>query len=164
MSIMLCVQHNWFNDKIDELVNVDKFVYNLIIFFRSNSSILGQRKKNQRKLRNKKRAHERRMSESENSETEERDKYKAHHKCSSNEETSDNVKPILSRDKQLQQPKTANIEITKLNADDNHSLHKRKSSIEEETTEDVQVNATSKSVKDAVELEFKSDLIFDLDM
>lgn len=45
--------------------------------FRSNSSILGQRKKNQRKLRNKRRAHERKMSESENSETEERDKYKA---------------------------------------------------------------------------------------
>ncbi|KAG8239590.1 hypothetical protein J437_LFUL019234 [Ladona fulva] len=35
--------------------------------YRSNSSILGQRKKNQRKLRNKKRAAERRASESENS-------------------------------------------------------------------------------------------------
>ncbi|CAG9761113.1 unnamed protein product [Ceutorhynchus assimilis] len=33
--------------------------------FRSNSSILGQKKKNQRKARNKKRAHERRYSESE---------------------------------------------------------------------------------------------------
>ncbi|KAF3423902.1 hypothetical protein E2986_00073 [Frieseomelitta varia] len=48
--------------------------------FRSNSSILGQRKKNQRKLRNKRRAHERKMSESENSETEERDKYKINQK------------------------------------------------------------------------------------
>lgn len=104
------------------------------------------------------------MSESENSETEERDKYKTHHKRSSNEETSDNVKPILSRDKQSQHLKTANIEIAKLNADDKRSLHKRKSSIEEEITEDVQVDATSKNVKDAVELEFKSDLIFDLDM
>ncbi|XP_014209164.1 protein kintoun [Copidosoma floridanum] len=42
--------------------------------YRTNSSILGQRKKNQRKLKNKKRAYERRMSESENSETEEREK------------------------------------------------------------------------------------------
>ncbi|KAJ8917614.1 hypothetical protein NQ315_000097 [Exocentrus adspersus] len=40
--------------------------------FRSNSSILGQKKKNQRKARNKKRAHERRHSESEASETEDR--------------------------------------------------------------------------------------------
>ncbi|CAD1478386.1 unnamed protein product [Heterotrigona itama] len=54
--------------------------------FRSNSSILGQRKKNQRKLRNKRRAHERKMSESENSETEERDKYKVNQK---NAETSE---------------------------------------------------------------------------
>nr|CAD7575905.1 unnamed protein product [Timema californicum] len=38
--------------------------------FRANSSILGQKKKNQRKLRNKKRAHDRRTSESENSESE----------------------------------------------------------------------------------------------
>lgn len=40
--------------------------------YRSNSSILGQKKKNQRKARNKKRAHERRCSESENSEAEEK--------------------------------------------------------------------------------------------
>ncbi|KAK7866377.1 hypothetical protein R5R35_009809 [Gryllus longicercus] len=38
--------------------------------YRSNSSIFGQRKKNQRKTRNKKRAQERRASESENSEGE----------------------------------------------------------------------------------------------
>ncbi|KAL1498114.1 hypothetical protein ABEB36_008967 [Hypothenemus hampei] len=38
--------------------------------FRSNSSILGQKKKNQRKARNKKRAHERRFSESEASDVE----------------------------------------------------------------------------------------------
>lgn len=43
--------------------------------FRTNSSILGQRKKNQRKTRNKKRCQERRASESENSEGElEKDK------------------------------------------------------------------------------------------
>lgn len=39
---------------------------------RSNSSILGQKKKNQRKARNKKRAQERRHSESELSEIEDR--------------------------------------------------------------------------------------------
>lgn len=37
-----------------------------IFFLRLNSSILGQRKKNQRKTRNKKRAQERRLSESGN--------------------------------------------------------------------------------------------------
>lgn len=134
------------------------------MYFRSNSSILGQRKKNQRKLRNKKRAHERRMSESENSETEERDKYKINHKCSSSEETSDNVKPILTRDKQSQRQRTANIGIAKLNTNDKHPSYKHKSSVEEESTEDVQVNALNEEMKDTVQLEFKSDLIFDLDM
>ncbi|XP_024874407.1 protein kintoun [Temnothorax curvispinosus] len=132
--------------------------------FRSNSSILGQRKKNQRKLRNKKRAHDRRLSESENSETEERDKYKVDYKRSPSEETSDNVKPILARDKHSQQQRTANIEITKSNADDKHSSHKRKSSFEEKPTEDVQADTSTKATKDAVQLEFKNDLIFDLDM
>lgn len=41
-------------------------------FFRSNSSILGQKKKNQRKKTNKKRAQERRCSESEASEAEDK--------------------------------------------------------------------------------------------
>lgn len=62
---------------------------------RSNSSILGQRKKNQRKLRNKKRAHDRKMSESENSETEERDKFKLANnvkKCSQDETTTTDAK------------------------------------------------------------------------
>lgn len=36
----------------------------LLVNFRSNSSILGQRKKNQRKMKNKKRAQQRRTSES----------------------------------------------------------------------------------------------------
>ncbi|KAL6261750.1 hypothetical protein P5V15_006839 [Pogonomyrmex californicus] len=129
--------------------------------FRSNSSILGQRKKNQRKLRNKKRAHDRRLSESENSETEERDKYKVDYKRSSSEETSENVKPILARDKNSQQQRTANIEIAKSKDDDKHSSYKRKSSFEEKSTEDVQVD---KATKDVIQLEFKNDLIFDLDM
>lgn len=101
------------------------------------------------------------MSESENSETEERDKYKVHHRRSSNEEISDNVKPILTRDKQQ---RTANIGIAKLNSNDKHPSHKRKSSVEEKLTDDVQADAPGKDTKDALQLEFKSDLIFDLDM
>ncbi|XP_029173081.1 protein kintoun [Nylanderia fulva] len=132
--------------------------------FRSNSSILGQRKKNQRKLRNKKRAHDRRMSESENSETEERDKYKTHYKRSSSEETSEIVKPILTRDKHSQQQRTANIEIAQSKADDKHSLHQRKSNFEEKLTEDVLADTSNNVTKDVGQLEFKNDLIFDLDM
>lgn len=122
---------------------------------RSNSSILGQRKKNQRKLRNKRRVHERRMSESENSETEEREKYKANQK---NAEVSETIKPILNKDKQVAQQKTANIEIGE-GSNNNHSSLKRKSSIEEEI-----INETAETVKDEVTAQFKNDLIFDLDM
>ncbi|XP_076767169.1 PIH1 domain-containing protein Nop17-like isoform X2 [Xylocopa sonorina] len=129
--------------------------------FRSNSSILGQRKKNQRKLRNKRRAHERRMSESENSETEDRDKYKANQKST---EVSETVKPILNKDKQLVQQKTANIEIRK-GSNDNHSLQSRKSSVEEEIGSEISdTNAPTENTKDTVKAEFKNDLIFDLDM
>lgn len=139
-------------------------ICHFFFFFRSNSSILGQRKKNQRKLRNKKRAHDRRLSESENSETEERDKYKVDYKRSPNEDTSENVKPILARDKHSQQQRTANIEIAKSNTDDKRSPHKRKSSFEEKPTEDVQPSTSITSTNDTVQLEFKNDLIFDLDM
>lgn len=125
---------------------------------RSNSSILGQRKKNQRKLRNKRRVHERRMSESENSETEEREKYKANQK---NAEVSETIKPILNKDKQTTaQQKTANIEIGD-GSNNNHSLLKRKSSIEEEIINEA---ISTETVKDEVTAQFKNDLIFDLDM
>lgn len=146
----------------------------LFSVFRSNSSILGQRKKNQRKLRNKKRAHERRMSESENSETEERGKYnKAQQQqpSSSEEASSDTVKPILARDKQSRQQRTANIEIAMLNASDKRPLqHKRKTSdvekppTEEEEVPNEEAPDDKDDAKDAVQLEFKNDLIFDLDM
>lgn len=43
---------------------------NVLLVYRSNSSILGQKKKNQRKARNKKRSHDRRYSESESSDVE----------------------------------------------------------------------------------------------
>ncbi|XP_029044984.2 LOW QUALITY PROTEIN: protein kintoun [Osmia bicornis bicornis] len=128
--------------------------------FRSNSSILGRRKKNQRKLRNKKRAHERRMSESENSETEEREKYKINQK---NTESSDTVKPILNKDKQSTKQKTANIEIKQGANDNNRSLMKRTSSVEEEIENEIHSDKQIES-KEAVKAEFKNDLIFDLDM
>ncbi|XP_076241617.1 PIH1 domain-containing protein Nop17-like isoform X2 [Calliopsis andreniformis] len=129
--------------------------------FRSNSSILGQRKKNQRKLRNKKRAHERRMSESENSETEERDKYKVTQKST---EPCETVKPILNRDKQSAQQKTANIEIKKKRSHNNRSKPKRKSSAEEQAVKENNADNEIESSKDVVKAEFKNDLIFDLDM
>lgn len=87
------------------------------MYYRSNSSILGQRKKNQRKSRNKKKAYERRLSESENSEAEDR------------------------KEKSLQ-PDTNDKEKV--------------------TIGDFKEN-TNKT-KDRVQLDFKSDLIFDLDM
>lgn len=74
------------------------------------------------------------------------------------------MKPILARDKHSQQQRTANIEIAKSNADDKHSPHKHKSSFEEKSTEDVQIDTSIEATKDAVQLEFKNDLIFDLDM
>lgn len=133
-------------------------------FFRSNSSILGQRKKNQRKLRNKKRAHDRRMSESENSENEERSKYITNYKASSNKETSDNIKPILTRDKQFQQQNITDINTAELDTGDEHPLSREKSNVEEEFIKGVQIDVSSKVTEDKFKLEFKNDLIFDLDM
>nr|XP_003704223.1 PREDICTED: protein kintoun isoform X2 [Megachile rotundata] len=127
--------------------------------FRSNSSILGRRKKNRRKLRNKKRAQNRRLSESENSETEERDKYKINQKST---EVTDIVKPILNKDKQSTKQKTANIEIMK-GASDNRSSVERNSSVEEEIEHEIHSDKDIE-YKDAVKMEFKNDLIFDLDM
>lgn len=128
--------------------------------FRSNSSILGQRKKNQRKLRNKKRAHERKLSESENSETEERDKYKISSKATPETETLENVKPILNREKHTREQKSNNIKIEQLKESKRLLSEKRKSSIEEESAEDVKLT----NIPNTDQAEFKSDLIFDLDM
>lgn len=49
-----------------------RLLINFVIVYRSNASILGQKKKNQRKKSNKKRAQERRCSESEASEAEDK--------------------------------------------------------------------------------------------
>ncbi|KAG7188601.1 hypothetical protein KM043_008229 [Ampulex compressa] len=128
--------------------------------FRSNSSILGQRKKNQRKLRNKKRAHERRVSESENSETDERDKYKTNHKNTSEHEMSDNVKSILNRDKQLEQQGTVNVESDKTKYENVPTADKHKSSLG-----NIMSHIDREGIaKNEVKAEFKNDLIFDLDM
>lgn len=127
---------------------------------RSNSSILGQRKKNQRKLRNKKRAHDRRMSESENSETEERDKYKIELKCESQSNQSDAVRPILS--KNIENHKTDNIEIEVSRNNSTNSLHKRKAN---KKRNEILLNDDKETESgDEVHLELKNDLIFDLDM
>lgn len=79
--------------------------------FRSNSSILGQRKKNQRKLRNKRRAYERRMSESENSETEDRDKYKGNQKNTEISETVTSIKEEMNEIRSSNSDDTAKDEV-----------------------------------------------------
>ena len=131
--------------------------------FRSNSSILGQRKKNQRKLRNKKRAHDRRMSESENSETEEREKYKVESKFMPQEDQSDAVKPILNPRKQSEVQKTYNIDIDNLRNNSTNPSHKRKYN-KVKRNEDLLKNDKETESGDEVHAEFKSDLIFDLDI
>lgn len=73
------------------------------------------------------------MSESENSETEDRDKYKIDTKEENNTNT-ENVKPILNRDK-VSDP---------LIIDNDEKLHDKE--------------------KESPSAEFKNDLIFDLDM
>ncbi|XP_015605185.1 protein kintoun [Cephus cinctus] len=132
--------------------------------YRSNSSILGQRKKNQRKLKNKKRAHERRVSESENSETEEKDKYKVNTKesseCSDGPET---VKPILNRDKLSEHRKTASMEID-ARKNSTNPIHKCKRSNKSKENDETLCDADKENTKDIVKTEFKNDLIFDLDM
>ncbi|XP_033319378.1 protein kintoun [Bombus bifarius] len=79
--------------------------------FRSNSSILGQRKKNQRKLRNKRRAYERKMSESEISETEDRDKYKGNQKNTEVSETVTSIKEETNEIRSNNSDNTAKDEV-----------------------------------------------------
>ncbi|KAJ8676491.1 hypothetical protein QAD02_012278 [Eretmocerus hayati] len=162
-----------FNDSIPELYSesegssLKKTVrFNDVVsrqLYRSNSSILGQRKKNQRKLRNKKRAHERRMSESENSETEERDKYKVDTKHDSKSDTSDAVRPILhNANKDAESQKSANIHIErsprnskrkqKRNAETNNSANRSDEKSETENHSEGEL------------FECKSDLQFEIEV
>ncbi|XP_057326040.1 protein kintoun [Microplitis mediator] len=118
--------------------------------FRSNSSILGRRKKNQRKLRKKKQAHERRMSESENSETEDRDKYKVNATNKNNKDekiVDNNVKSILNRDK---------LSSHKLSDQENNYNNKCDNKMKSQVSGNRDQNLN--------QAEFKNDLIFDLDM
>lgn len=129
------------------------------IRLRSNSSILGQRKKNQRKLRNKKRAHDRRMSESENSETDEREKFKANLKNAEEQDNSDAVRPILKREKCDETQQTANIEIEQSR---NNNTNKRKCGGGKQ-----QCNSVLSSDEQAAtenHLECKNDLLFQLEI
>ncbi|XP_012282500.1 protein kintoun [Orussus abietinus] len=127
--------------------------------YRSNSSILGQRKKNQRKLRNKKRAHDRRLSESENSETDERDKYRIIPGDSSGKENPDVVRSILSREKSQERKQTAVIQIEGAPKDPSASGSRNRDV-------DFKENDASPEVllEGIVKAEFKNDLIFDLDI
>lgn len=59
----------------------------IVIFSRLNSSILGQRKKNQKKMKNKKRAQERRLSESGNESEGDSDVFHSREKKFQNNET-----------------------------------------------------------------------------
>ncbi|XP_043468849.1 protein kintoun [Leptopilina heterotoma] len=129
--------------------------------YRSNSSILGQRKKNQRKLRNKKRAHDRRMSESENSETEERDKYKVELKSELQSNQMDSVRPILSKNGENHKTDNIEIEVSRNNINTN-ALHKRKTN---KKRNEILVNDDKETESgDEIHVELKNDLIFDLDM
>ncbi|XP_025601810.2 protein kintoun [Athalia rosae] len=128
--------------------------------YRSNSSILGQRKKNQRKLRNKKRAHDRRTSESENSETDERDKYKIRHKNESNEiDTHETVKPILNSEKSMIQNKSEHIDIDNKNKHNSHTSKENDDRVDKTSWDNDHENEAN-IVKEV----FKNDLIFDLDI
>lgn len=131
------------------------------LLYRSNSSILGQRKKNQRKLRNKKRAHDRRMSESENSETEERDKYKVELKSELQSNQMDSVRPILSKNGENHKTDNIEIEVSRNNISTN-ALHKRKTN---KKRNEILVNDDKETESgDEIHVELKNDLIFDLDM
>lgn len=143
----------------------------LIVFFslsnyRSNSSILGQRKKNQRKLKNKKRAYERRLSESENSETEDREKYRINSTKDNGSEdgSQDNVKPILNRDKLSENRKSDGIQIDKLQNNVNNHSHKTKRDKKSKDDANPSEKSHEFQPKNSAGTEFKNDLIFDLDI
>ncbi|OXU22598.1 hypothetical protein TSAR_009727 [Trichomalopsis sarcophagae] len=131
--------------------------------YRSNSSILGQRKKNQRKLRNKKRAHDRRLSESENSETDEREKYKVETKNESERNASDAVRPILLQaNKRTETQKTANIEIERSPRSVNKRKQKRNAESSAATKNHDEKTENNSEAEES--FESKNDLMFDLDI
>ncbi|XP_063238230.1 protein kintoun [Bacillus rossius redtenbacheri] len=138
--------------------------FNDVIFrktFRPNSSILRQRNKNERRQRNKKRAQERKASESENSEAE-----------AERERTEKAVSVGSTHDEAASVGSTHEEAVSKA---DDKPLPSPSDSVEEHSG-DAPKSARSKGKKrnrkgpskqkmEAVKkLEFKSDMIFDLDM
>lgn len=135
---------------------------------RINSSILGQKKKNERKTRNKKRAQERRASESENSEGDcERDKRQVKASgdrkvSSSSDEAADKVvvtsegRPVSSEAVQEESDRDSGIAI------------RNQKSQAKNTNKNKKKNGKGGKQKHASlnfeQLGFKNDLIFDLDM
>lgn len=119
----------------------------MFIDFRSNSSILGQRKKNQRKSRNKKRAQERRASESENSEGE-LDEVKSDQErdVKSDEETSETQSDVSESDDGMKTEKPNVMSLSKRNP------HKRGG------------KKSARKSANTAKMAFTNNLMFDLDM
>ncbi|XP_075220239.1 PIH1 domain-containing protein Nop17-like [Lycorma delicatula] len=114
--------------------------------YRTNSSILGQRKKNQRKSRNKKRAQERRASESENSEGEvDEVKNNEERDLKSDEETSETQSDISESDDCMKIENRDVISLSKRN-------HKRGG------------KKSARKSANAAKMAFTNNLMFDLDM
>ncbi|KAL0271980.1 UNVERIFIED_CONTAM: hypothetical protein PYX00_005129 [Menopon gallinae] len=107
--------------------------------FRANSSILGQKKKNQKRSRNKRKVAERRASESENSECEEKEK----------ENRTRKKTPLIE-------------EMEEKSKEDNCDIVE--AVISEENESEIRNEVRFMAKKDDKIFEFKSDLIFDLDL
>lgn len=107
--------------------------------FRANSSILGQKKKNQKRSRNKRKMTERRASESENSECEDKER----------ENTARKKTPLI--EELDEKSKENNCDIVE-------------AVISEENENEVRNEVRFMAKKDDKIFEFKSDLIFDLDL
>ncbi|PSN39224.1 Protein kintoun [Blattella germanica] len=145
--------------------------------YRTNSSILGQRKKNQRKTRNKRRCQERRASESENSEGEaekERDKKTDDEEEEEEEEKKENEAPdnipqkdaISAVQENRVQPQASNQpqSETKSNGRDHQPGVGTKHSPKGKRKNRKGASTSSAAGSGGTEVEFGSDLIFDLDM
>ncbi|KAK6638173.1 hypothetical protein RUM44_008601 [Polyplax serrata] len=124
-------------------------------FFRVNSSILARKNKNKKKQMNKKRAMERRLSESENSEVEEKER-----------EQKTTKKPKKQKQhQQQQQPQKKDSLIQVVSKDSTEGKENKKQVNAKPTkTEKVPEDAGRRLKKDDKIFEFKSDLIFDLDV
>lgn len=146
--------------------------------FRTNSSILGQRKKNQRKTRNKKRCQERRASESENSEGEAEKERERERRTDdikeknevgleeklSNSCSSGDASPTVQEDRESNETEDASkpscAELQPLNAGNPPKQLPNK--VKKKNRKGVPT--LQPCVSGVPEIEFGNDLIFDLDM